>query len=36
MEGTLSQIFYIDLSFYFMKSRIVSFKKVTKVTRFLR
>ena len=36
MEGTLSQILYIDLSFYFMKSRIISFKKGTKVTRFFR
>ena len=31
MEGTVSQNFYLGLSFYFMKSRILSFKKWTKV-----
>ena len=35
MEGTVSQIFDIRFSFYFMKSRKLSFKKIQKVTRFL-
>ena len=34
-EGTVSQIFDLGLSFYFMQSRKKSFKKRLKVTRFL-
>ena len=34
-EGTVSQIFYLGLSFYIMKSRKLSCKKCKKVSRFL-
>ena len=34
-EGTVSQIFYLGPSFYFMQSGKTSFKKLQKVTRFL-
>ena len=36
MEETVSQFLYLGLSFYFMKSRKLSLKKWTKVTRFFR
>ena len=35
MEGTVSQIFEIGLSFYFMKCRKFNQKKSTKSSRFL-
>ena len=35
MEGTMSQIFEIGLSFYFMKCRNLFLKKSTKSSRFL-
>ena len=35
MEGTVSQIFYIGPSFYFMKCGNLVFKKYQKVSRFL-
>ena len=35
MEGTMSQIFEIELSFDFMKCRIMFWKKSTKSSRFL-
>ena len=34
-EGTVSQIFYLGPSFYFMKSRKLGCKKYKKVSRFL-
>ena len=36
MEGSMSQIFYLGPSFYFMESRKKSFKKLPKVTRFFK
>ena len=35
MEGTVSQMFEIGLSFYFMKCRNLFFKRSTKSSRFL-
>ena len=35
MEGTVSQIFYMGASFYFMKCRNLFFEKYPKVSRFL-
>ena len=35
MEGTVSHIFYIGPSFYFMKCIKLSFKKYQKVSRYL-
>ena len=36
MEGTVSQIFFIGPSFYFIEFRKKSFKNVEKVTRFFK
>ena len=36
MEGTVSQIFDLGPSFYFMQCRKLDMKKWQKVTRFLR
>ena len=35
LEGTVSQIIYLGLSFDFMTSRKLTFKNYPKVTRFL-
>ena len=35
LEGTVSQIFYLGLSLYFMDSRKLRCKKWQKVSRFL-
>ena len=36
LEGTMSQIFYLGPSFYFMQSRKKSFKNCPKVTVFFK